>query len=64
MMTRCPHCGGVLTPPVPPTGCKCDPMEWGDPYNIPPACSEFCPDKFGSCACCEHDQACHDQPKD
>lgn len=66
---KCPHCGKrtdkgdlVYVPGVRPAGCKCDPEDWAEPYNIPKVCGQFRPlsdDEPGICGDCEHNKECH-----
>lgn len=70
---RCLLCGlpraehHRFTPIRSPIGCTCDPMEWGDPGNIPDVCDKYIPPPEGSmgvCQTCEHDLACHKEAAD
>ncbi|GEM_PF-2811499 len=63
-MTHCPHCHERLTPYTKPDGCVCDPIEYRDPENIPPVCSQYNGDGECNCFTCEHDLECHKPPND
>lgn len=64
-MLVCPHCRKEVIELVEvlnrPYGCKCDPMEWGEPDNIPPVCDSFKPSVVDNNMCdrCEHNKECH-----
>ena len=70
----CIHCGKSKAdhceyePAKVPDGCVCDPMEWGNPLEIPEICDNFTEDNDTEsdcydperCISCEHDKACHE----
>jgi len=64
-MYICPHChkevDELLEEFNQPKGCVCEPIEWGDPDNIPPICHSFKPmfDEPTQCENCEHLLECH-----
>lgn len=55
------HCDGYEPPNIP-SGCICDPHEWGDICNIPDICDKFEPfiDDPEYCKNCQHEKQCHD----
>ena len=44
-----------------PQGCKCDPLDWRDPQNVPPTCALYDEDSAaeGLCSTCQHLAECH-----
>jgi hypothetical protein len=66
--TLCPHClheihgySDLIEIYQKPDGCICDPLDWGDPDEIPPICEKFEPntDQELFCVNCEHEKGCH-----
>lgn len=63
MSKVCIHCGRAeddhheFEAKAMPPGCVCPPGEWRD--DVPAPCAEYQGDKWGQCARCEHDKACH-----
>jgi len=63
---RCVTCRGfrsdhhVFVAPKVPAGCKCDPMDWQEPANVPAICMLFNnEDASVQCRSCEHLLECH-----
>ena len=55
------HCFTFV--PVMPDGCQCDYGSWRGAANIRPACAQYVGNGEQYCATCEHDKACHKEPK-
>ena len=55
------HCDGYEPPKIP-SGCICDPCDWGDIGNIPDICDNFEPLDYDPDICknCEHEKQCHE----
>lgn len=50
----------AFVPTKVPSGCKCDPMDWRTPEDVPAICMLFNGDDSSSeCLSCEHLAECH-----
>ena len=50
-----------------PDGCKCEPMIWGNPFEIPNVCRNFIQDQKQMddfCKYCQHPSECHEILRD